>query len=88
MDANAKQSALQGVQAVRTRRLAVHPSCRPLKRAAVAKNATGDAGKADADDDPCHDEATRLPSVASVMSRRVPVLKHVPKLADTLGHRC
>ena len=57
----------------------VHPTCRPLEREAMSRNSAENVGRADDEEEPHHDEASRLPSFASIMSRRVHVLKHVPK---------
>ena len=61
------------------RRFGVHPTCRPLERATLDRSSARNADSMDDEDPPDQNRASDLPSLASIMSRRVPVLKHVPK---------
>ena len=61
------------------RRYGVHPTCRPLERAAVDRDITRNTNGMDDEDSPGQDDAPVLPSLEHIMTRRVPVLKHVPK---------
>ena len=57
----------------------VHPTCRPLERATLARNHTGDPDDAGEADDDRQGGAAALPPLAEVMSRQTPILKHIPK---------
>jgi hypothetical protein len=61
------------------RRFGVHPTCRPHGRAAMDRGGTGNTNSTDDEDPPLQDGSSNLPSLTSIMARRVPVLKHVPK---------